>query len=81
MLSCHLLASPKKTFLEYHQCQTVWIQIRPKKNIKPDLDPNCLQRLSWHSDSISDFYLKKNDFDKLENFHANQTSMCLDPQL
>ena len=25
-------------------CQTVWIKIRPK--VGPDLDPNCLQRLS-----------------------------------
>ena len=43
-------------FQEHHQCQTVWIQIRPMSNsldpdqaynfVRPDLGPNCLQRLS-----------------------------------
>ena len=28
------------------ECQTVWIQIRPDIFVGPDLDPNCLQRLS-----------------------------------
>ena len=27
------------------ECQTVWIQIRPDKNVAPDLGQNCLQRL------------------------------------
>ena len=45
MLFCHLLIFFKINFFEeffqeYHQCQTVWIQTRP------DLGPNCLQRLS-----------------------------------
>ena len=32
---------------EYHQCQTVWIQIRPdvlSGFVGPDPSPNCLQR-------------------------------------
>ena len=30
------------------QCQTVWIQIRPDI-VRPDLGPNCLQRLTTAS--------------------------------
>ena len=30
-------------FWKYHQCQTAWIQIRPDRTVRPDLDPNCLQ--------------------------------------
>ena len=28
------------------ECHTDWIQIRPQPFVGPDLDPNCLQRLS-----------------------------------
>ena len=44
--------SPKLTLLKnslintISECQTVWIQIRSNIFFRPDLGPNCLQRLS-----------------------------------
>ena len=35
--------SSKKIFQVLVECQGVWIEIIP---VRPDLDPNCLQRLS-----------------------------------
>ena len=36
----------KKSFRNPSECHTVWIQIRPDVFVRPDLGPNCLQRLS-----------------------------------
>ena len=45
LLGNFLLIFFNSTFSKYHQCQTVWIQIR-LIFVGPDLDPCCLQTLS-----------------------------------
>ena len=47
---CLLLFSEKKKSGISVECQAVWIQIMP---FRPDLGPNCLQRLSADDTSMT----------------------------
>ena len=61
------------------KCQTVWTPIRSEKNVRPDLDPNCLKGLSADDNVMSRFNTKENTLVQLQHVITLKVSIVWTP--